>query len=153
MVIILFSANFIAVCEEVDCSAGSAPLRPTSALQAVIEVILTTSYLGAGAHLLIGKWLTDQEIHDWESPQPISSLSDRCTCDTTSYGGGVRVMVWRMRRASGCSDFSDSSQAERFWNRAAEAKSFIVIPHGGAVQQLKCLLSVPLKVSNNKSPG
>lgn len=35
----------------------------------------------------------------------------------------------------------------------AEVKSFIVIPSRGVIQQLKCLLSVPLKVSNNKSQG
>lgn len=35
----------------------------------------------------------------------------------------------------------------------AEVESFIVIPSRGVIQQLKCLLSVPLKVSNNKSQG
>lgn len=35
----------------------------------------------------------------------------------------------------------------------AEVESFIVIPSRGVIHQLKCLLSVPLKVSNNKSQG
>lgn len=35
--------------------AGSALLRPTSALPGLIEVVLTRSYLGGGAHLLIEK--------------------------------------------------------------------------------------------------
>lgn len=45
------------------------------------------------------------------------------------------------------------ARREGFGKRAAEAKSFIVIPGGGAVGRLECLLSVPLKVSNNKSAG
>lgn len=42
----------------------------------------------------------------------------------------------------------------RLNRNASEAeRSFIAIPEGSAIQQLKCLLSVPLEVSNNKSPG
>lgn len=154
LVIILYSVNFIAVCEAVDrsCRLSSSPPYLSSSGCDWSHSDRELPWWWSS----FANWkVIDRSGASWlgipsANFQPLWSLQ---MWHTTSYEAGVRMMVWMMRRASGSRDFSDSSQAERFGNRAVEAKSFIVIPHGGAVQQPKCLLSVPLKVSNNKSPG
>ena len=75
MVIILYLVNFIAVCEEAEdsCWLSNPSLLPQLSW-AVTEVILTTSRLGGGAHLLIEKQSTKRGLHDRESPRPISGV-------------------------------------------------------------------------------
>lgn len=132
MVIILYSVNFIAVWEGVDnsCWLSFSP----SYLSSLTEVILTRSYLGGGAHLLIEKWLTNQELHDGESRQPISSLLIPADDTQQAMKENWRwCFKWRGEGVDAGTSQVRVRQ-EGFGKRATEAESFIVIPGGEAIQ-------------------
>lgn len=133
-VIILYSANFIAAWEGADNSCWlSAPPSYHGSLRLWLESFLTRGYLGSGAHLLIEKWLTNQGAFMTGNPFSQLAASGR-----------------RWRRTEGDDETSRPTWTGRtrgrMWKRHPGAEAFIVIPSGeGAIQQLKCPLSVSFK--------